>query len=385
MVPLLRSWTTALLTLVGASGVLTPLHAQTFHVFVGTYTGKKSQGIYRLEFDAGTGKLGPAELAAKTTSPSFLAVHPSGSFLVCVNEVGSFAGKKGGGIGAYALDPGTGKLTLLNQQSSVGGGPCHVVFDRSGRCVLAANYGGGSVVAYPLEKDGRIGDRVSFHQHQGSSLNKSRQEGPHAHSINVDGTNRFAVAADLGLDKVLIYRLDPAQGKLTPHEPAFVATPPGGGPRHLAFHPSNRFAYVCNELTSSVSALAFDADKGVFEVLQTISTLPKGYKGKGNSTAEIVVHPSGKFVYCSNRGHDSIAMFRVGADGKLTSLGQEKTRGKTPRNFAVDPTGRFLLAANQSTDTLTVFAIDRASGTLRFTDQTVEVPSPVCVRFAGKK
>src|SRR5262245_31706770 len=267
--------------------------------YVGTYTGKDSKGIYRFAYDPATGRFSDRALAAEVANPSFLAVHPGGRFLFAVGELGQFGGKKGGAVSAFALDPQTGDLKLLNQQSSVGAGPCHLVADRQGKHVLAANYAGGSVCVLPVGADGRLGEASAFVQHKGRGPNKQRQEAPHAHSVNLDAANRFAFVADLGLDQVLIYRYDAARGTLTPHDPPAVAVAAGAGPRHFAFHPNGRNAYVINELDSTITALAYDPDRGALAPLQTVSTLPAG-GARGNSTAEVVVHPSGNFVYGSN-------------------------------------------------------------------------------------
>lgn len=355
-----------------------------FRVYFGTYTSKESKGIYTSVLDLKTGALTPPELAAELRNPSFLAVHPSGKSLYAAGEIGDFQGGKGGAISAFSLDAATGKLVLLNQKSTVGSGPCHVSVDPEGKVVLAANYGGGSVIALKINADGSVADVAEggFVQHKGSSVNKSRQEAPHAHSINPDRAGQFAFAADLGLDKILIYKIDPAAGILTANDPAFAATPAGGGPRHFAFHPAGKYAYVCNEMTSSVTAFTYDATKGALTELHTISTLPEPVKG--NSTAEIQVHPSGKFVYCSNRGHDSLAIFTVDkATGKLTAAGHQKTGGKTPRNFGIDPSGQFILAANQNTHDVFVFRIDPNTGQLTQVGEPVKVGSPVCVKFAS--
>jgi 6-phosphogluconolactonase len=253
--------------------------------------------------------------------------------------------------------------------------------DKEGKNVLVANYGGGSVAALPIQADGRLREASSFIQHKGSSVNPKRQEGPHAHSINLDTANRFACAADLGLDQVLVYQFDATKGTLTPHTPPFAAVAPGAGPRHFAFHPSGRYAYVINEMNSTVTAFTYDAQQGTLKELHTLSTLPAGFKGN-NSTAEVQVHPSGKFLYGSNRGHDSIAIFTIDQDtGRLTAAGHELTQGRTPRNFGIDPTGSYLLAANQATDTIVVFRIDPQTGNLKATGQTVSMPTPVCVKF----
>jgi 6-phosphogluconolactonase len=351
-------------------------------VYVGTYTNsRKSKGIYRLELDLASGKLTSPVLAAETTDPSFLAIHPGRRFLYAVGESGSFRGKKSGVVSAFAIDPKTGDLTLLNNQASEGAGPCHLVVDGAGKHVLAANYGGGSACVVPIEDDGRLGKATAFVQHKGSSVNPDRQKEPHAHSINLDPANRFAFVADLGLDKVLVYRFDKASGTLTPNDPPAAALAPGAGPRHFAFHPTGRHAYVINELDSTVTAFDYDAQRGVLKPVQTVTALPKGFKGK-SWTAEVVVHPSGKFVYGSNRGHDSIAVFSVDAKtGQLTPAGHQSDRIKTPRNFAIDPTGAWLLVANQASDSVIVFRIDPDTGRLEPTGHAAEVPVPVCVRM----
>jgi 6-phosphogluconolactonase len=355
---------------------------RSLFVYVGTYTGPKSKGIYLLRLDAASGALTPLGLAAATESPSFLALHPNGRFLYAVNEVNEFAGQKGGAVSAFAVQPDSGKLRLLNQQSSRGTGPCHLVVDRSGRTVLLANYSGGSVAALPVHADGRLGAATAFIQHKGTGTNPQRQEGPHAHSINVDPGNHFAVAADLGLDKVFVYRFDPTRSMLAPNRDGpWVTVQPGSGPRHFAFHPTGRFGYVINEMACTVTAFAYDAARGLLKELQTISTLPDGVQ-EGYSTAEVQVHPSGKFLYGSNRGHDTIAVFRIDPEtGKLTAVEHQPTQGKTPRNFGIDPTGTFLLAANQDSDTVVVFRIDPRTGRLKATGSGVAVPAPVCVKF----
>ncbi len=315
----------------------------TMRVYVGTYTGRNSQGIYQFDFDTATGKATQPELAGEGVNPSFLALAPSGKFLYSVSEL--TGGKKEGAINAFAIDPATGKLTLLNQQSSGGQGPCHVTVDHTGKFALATNYNSGSVTVLPINDDGTLGASTAFDQHEGTGPNKARQEGPHAHSVNMDPSNRFAIVCDLGLDKVFVYRLN-ADGTLTPHDPPTVQVPAGGGPRHFTFHPNGKFAYVINEMGSTVTVFKWDGDKGTLTEVQTISTLPDGVSLPNNTTAEVQVHPSGKFLYGSNRGHDSIAMFAIDQDtGRLTSLGQVPSGGKTPRHFAIDPTGNWLLAA----------------------------------------
>jgi 6-phosphogluconolactonase len=350
-------------------------------VYVGTYTGSGSKGIYRLDLDPATGALSEPRLAAETVSPSFLAIHPTGRFLYAVGEVDVFDGQKGGGVAAFALDPKTGNLTSLNARPSGGAGPCHLVVDRAGKNVLVANYGGGITAVLPVGPDGRLGERSAFVQHRGSSVNLARQKEPHAHSVNLDAANRFAVVADLGLDKMLVYRFDPAAGTITPNDPPSASLAPGAGPRHFAFHPSGKTAYTINELNSTVTAWAYDADKGVLREIQTISSLPAGFTGT-NYPADVQVHPSGKFVYGSNRGHDSIVAYTVDpGTGHLTLVGHQGHKIKNPRNFGIDPSGRFMLVASQDANTVQSFRIDQNTGALTPTGSSVTVAKPVCVKF----
>jgi 6-phosphogluconolactonase len=357
--------------------------ADPLWVFVGTYTGKTSKGIYRVEFDPATGKLGTPALAAEVRQPSFLAVAPDRKHLFCVCEVNEFHGKKGGGVAGFALDARSGGLKPINQESSVGTGPCYLVCDKAGKHVLVANYGGGSAAVLPVGPDGKLGPASCFVQHTGTGPDKARQEAPHVHSINLDAANRFAVVADLGLDKLFVYRYDPAAGKITPSDSPFVELAPASGPRHLAFHPNGRFAYANEEMASTLTALSYDASKGEFKVLNTLSTLP--VPTKGNSTAETVVHPNGKFVYTSNRGHNSIAIFAIDpATGRIKALGHQGEGVNVPRNFNIDPTGKWMVVANQDGDSLIVFAVDPETGMLKPTGRKVEVGSPVCVKFVPK-
>lgn len=349
-------------------------------VYLGTYTGAKSKGIYLCEFDAETGKLSEPKLVAETVNPTFLALHPDGKHLYAVNEVAKFMGKDAGGITAYSIDEKTGGLTQLNQQHSGGPGPCHLVVDREGKCVLAANYGGGSCCAVVLKADGSLGDVTSFFQHEAKPVPAGgKVRPPRGHSINVSPDNKLAFCADLGRDEVVIYNLDATAGKLTVHEPA-GKTPAGAGPRHFAFHPNGKYAYAINESARTMTAFAFDPAKGTLTELQTISTVPEGFE-KG-STAEVVVHPSGKFVYGSNRGHDSIAVFHCDpATGKLAAAGHQGEGIKTPRNFNIDLTGKWLLVGSQSGDNVAVFKIDQTSGALTPTGNKIEIAAPVCIKF----
>jgi 6-phosphogluconolactonase len=354
-------------------------------VYFGTYSrGTKSKGIYVADVDLEGGTISDVRLAAESDNPSFVAIHPNGKWLYAACEVADFGGAKSGSVAAFSIDDATGKLTLLNHQSTKGGAPCHLVVDRTGKCVLSANYGGGSVCVHPIEADGKLRSASSFVQHQGKSVNPQRQEAPHAHSINVDPANRFAFVADLGLDQILSYQFNPDQGTLAANPSGSAKLKPGAGPRHFSFRPDGRFAFTNNEIHSTVTSFKYDAERGALTEVNTVSTLPAG-SHPGNSTAECLAHPNGRFVYVSNRGHDSIAILSVDAEtGRLAHLGNESTQGKTPRNFSIDPTGKLLLAENQSSDTVVVFKIDSDSGKLSATGCVVEVPTPVCAKFWTK-
>ena len=356
-------------------------------IYFGTYTGPKSQGVYVSHFDGESGALSPPVLAAATTNPSFLALHPAGDFLYAVNEVGTYGGKASGSVTAFAIDRTTGKLASLNQQPTGGADPAHLVVDRSGRDLLVANYTGGSVAVLPIGKDGTLQPASAFIQHTGSSVNAQRQKEPHPHSILLDPTNRFAYVADLGLDKVVIYRFNAAAGSLAANDPPSVAVQAGSGPRHLAMHPTGRFTYLINEIRSTVTAFGSSGSRGGLTELQTISTLAPGKAVMpGYSTAELMMHPSGKFLYGSNRGDDSIVVFAVdGKTGHLTYVQNEPTGGSTPRGFGIDPTGTYLVAANQKSDSVVVFRIDAQSGRLTPTGARIEVGAPVCVTFVPRR
>ncbi len=356
-------------------------------VYVGTYTATlphvtgKAEGIYVYQFAPDSGALTPLSKATGIVNPSFLTLDPQHRYLYAVSEIQESNGQPGGGVSAYAVDAATGGLTFLNQQTTRGTGPCHLSVDKTGQYLLVANYGSGSVAMYPILEDGQLGAMSDFVQHEGSSIDPQRQQGPHAHSIMIDPANRYAFTPDLGMDKVMIYQLDLTNGKLLPNEQPFVQVKPGSGPRHFDFHPSRQYAYVINELGSTVTAFTYDEERGALAEIQTISTLPTGFTGSSH-TADVHVHPSGKFLYGSNRGHDSIAIFTIDeATGKLTATGHEATQGKTPRNFAIDPTGNFLLAANQNTSTVVTFHIDQKSGQLTPTGNVAQVPTPVCLKL----
>ena len=352
-------------------------------VYVGTYTTEQSKGIYAYHFDATTGQLASLGLAAETNNPSFLAVHPNQKFLYAVNETGNFQNQKSGAVSAFAIDRRRGKLTLLNQVASGGADPCYVAVDKTGKYVLVANYSGGSVAVFPVLKGGRLGEATSVLQYQGTGANPERQESPHAHWIDFSPDNRFAIAADLGLDRLDVYRFDSAKGSLVPNHPAVVQLKPGTGVRHFVFHPSARFAYAVSEMDSSVTSFSYDPARGALHELQTISMLPKDFSGK-NDAAEIQVHPNGKFLYASNRGHDSIAVFSIDLKkGTLTPVEYVPTQGKAPRYFAIDPSGSRLFVANQKSGSIVVFQIDPASGRLTSAGQVLDIASPVCVRFVA--
>ncbi len=352
-------------------------------LYVGTYTSGKSEGIYAYRMNVETGEL-KRNGSTKAVNPSFLALHAGSGrrrYLYAVNEVGDFAGKSSGAVSAFSIDSTTGSLNFLNQQASMGADPCHVIVDRTGKFAIVANYSGGSVSVFPIQRNGNLGPASDVVQHHGSSVNKERQEGPHAHCVILDRSNRYAFASDLGLDKVMIYRLDARAGKLRPAKEPWVQLEPGAGPRHLTFHANGKYFYVINELNSTLTAFRYDPLNGTLRSMQTVSTLPADYSG-ANSCADVHLSPSGKFLYGSNRGHDSIVVFAVNENtGQLTYLEHASTGGKTPRNFTIDPTGRFLLAANQQSDSIVTLGIDQQTGRLKPTGYAAEVPAPVCLKF----
>jgi 6-phosphogluconolactonase len=350
-------------------------------VYVGTYTSGKSEGIYLYRLNLSSGELKHFATTKGVKDPSFLAIAPSRRYLYAVNEVEEFAGKKSGAVSAFAIDQRTGELRFLNQQPTLGGAPCYVVVDQTGRFVLAANYVGGNFAVLPVRSDGTLGEATDVKQDLGSSINADRQEGPHAHCIVLDSANRFAYGCDLGTDKIMIYRFDARRGKLIPNGTPSVQVKPGAGPRHLTFHPGGKYAYLINELHATVTAFTHDRVRGNLKEVQTVPTLPKDFNG-ADTSADIHVSPDGRFVYCSNRGHDSIATFKIDPrNGELTFIAHEPTGGKTPRNFAIDPTGTFLLAANQKSDSIVTFRLDPKTGRLAATGHVAEVPSPVCLKF----
>jgi len=352
-------------------------------LYVGTYTqdGSTSKGIYAFRYDAATQEVTSLGLAAETTNPSWVALHPNGRFLYAVNEVQNYNGPNSGGVSAFSVDRATGKLTFLNEVASRGADPCYITVDQSGKYILVANYTGGSIAAFPISADGKLGKASAFVQHTGHGLNPKRQEAPHAHSIDLSPDEHFAFVDDLGLDELLVYKFDKSKGSLKPNNPPFAKLDAGAGPRHFALHPSGKFAYVVSEMASTVTAFSVDLKAGVLHRSQSISTLPDDFKGE-NDDAEIVVHPSGKFLYASNRGHDSITVFAIdAAKGTLTVVEHASTKGKTPRNFAIDPTGTLLFAENQQSNNIVIFRIDEKTGKLTPTGKVLEVGQPVCIKF----
>jgi 6-phosphogluconolactonase len=364
-------------------GALAQPGAGELLVYFGTYTRENSKGVYVSRLDLSSGTLSAPQLAAETTNPSFLAVHPTRPFLYAVNEVGTFEGKPSGSVSAFAIDHASGTLTFLNRQPSAGADPAHLVVDKAGRHVLVANYTGGNVAVLPIDADGRLKPATAVVQHTGSSVDPARQKEPHAHGVTFDPANRLAYVADLGLDRVQIYRFDAAKGSLTGADPKFAAVRPGSGPRHVTIHPGGGFTYVINEMSCTITVFRVDSKSGGLLELQTVSTLPVGQAVEtGYSTAEIMVHPSGRFLYGSNRGHNTIAMFAIdAASGKLAAVQHEPTQGSTPRGFGIDPSGAYLVVGNQRSDSVVVFRIDRQTGRLAPTGQEIEVDSPVSVEF----
>ena len=370
-----------------------------FWVYVGTITTRDSKGIYLYRLDAASGELEAVGLAAELPNPTFLAIHPQGRFLYSVTEFREAGGRHDGSVSAFSIAPKTGRLTFLNRQSSCGAGPCHVSVDPAGRFAFAANYGSGGAVMFPIQGDGRLGAATGVVQHHGSSVNPKRQSGPHAHSITPSPDGRFALVADLGTDRIMVYRLDVSTGGLLPNDPPYAAIKPGAGPRHLAFHSTRPFVYLINELDNTMTVFAWDAPRGALRELQAISTLPQDFHGI-NTCADVHVAPSGRFLYGSNRGHDSIAIFRINeSSGTISALGHQSVLGKGPRNFAIDPTGGWLLAANTGRgegspvadgplppedECIVAFRIDSTTGQLSPTGRKAALSVPSCVKLLAQ-
>ncbi len=347
--------------------------------FVGTYTNTGSKGIYTLRMNGDTGELTEVSAASGVENPSFVALGPSNTHLYAVGEVDDFDGA--GAIASFSVNSATGELTEINQQSTGGPGPCHLMVDSTGSLVIVTNYGGGSVAVLPINDDGSLGELSDFIQHEGSSINPNRQEQAHAHSVNIDSSNSRAYVCDLGLDRVIVYDIDHAIGKLTPSAQPYIETVAGAGPRHFDFHPSGKFVYVINELGMTI-ALYDVGETGSLTPVQTVPTLPEGTETQARySTADIHVSPDGKYVYGSNRGHESLVIYAIDqSTGKMIYVGHQSTLGEEPRNFAITPDGEFLLAENQNSGTIVTFKRE-SDGTLTATGSVIDVPAPVCIQF----
>jgi 6-phosphogluconolactonase len=357
------------------------------YVYVGTYSQHyghvdgKGKGIYIFTYNPADGGLSPVAVADALPDPAYLALAPNRRYLYAVNEAPSIDGQPGGGVSAFAIDPASGMLTFLNRQPSHGALPCFLTVDATGAMLIVVNHDGPSTVAYPILPDGSIGEASCIIPHVGASHQPDHPGVAHPHSVNLDSTNRFAVVCDKGLDQIITYRLDPAAGRLLPNDPPFIAVHGGTAPRHLAFHPSERFAFVTNEVGSTVTSFAFDRETGAFREIATLSMVPDSFSGR-NHTSDIRIHPNGKFVYAANRGHDSVASFAVDdTTGHLTPLGHTPTQGWS-RHLRFDPAGRFLLVANQNANTIVPFEADPENGSLRPTGAVTETPTPVCIQFA---
>ncbi len=366
--------------------------AATCLVYVGTYTdwelfgpprrnppGERSKGIYAFRFDLERGELTPLGVAAETDNPTYVTFAPSGKVLYATNEIYRFEGKETGTVSAFAIDATTGRLTFLNRVISHGTGACHAVVDRTGANLLVANFGSGSAAVLPLAADGRLREASAVVQDTGAGPNP-RQATPHAHAFNLTPDNRLALVSEFGTDRLAVYRFDSTKGSLTPAEPSHVSLKPGSAPRHLAFHPNGTLAYSMNEIDNTVTALSYDATRATLMPLETVSTLPADFTGR-NTAAEVIAHPSGKFLYASNRGHHSIAVFAIAPDGRLRPVAHVPCGGRTPRGYAVDPTGRWLIVGNQDSHSIAVFALDPVTGIPQPTGRTAEVRTPVGVKF----
>ncbi len=354
-------------------------------VYVGGYTKGKAKGIFVFSMNPKTGALTAIGTGPDVENASFLAIHPNHKYLYAVNETQNFEGKSSGSVSSYSIDPSTGGLTFINEKASGGADPCHLTIDSSGKCVIVANYTGGSTEVLPIGDDGSLGDPSCFVQHTGNSVDTARQEAPHAHSAIIDPTGKYVMVCDLGTDHIVVYKFDRASGAIDASGLVPGTVAPGSGPRHLVFHQDGKHLFVINEMKSTVTAFNYDSSTGSMSAYQTISTLPAGYNGS-TTCAEIALSADGKFLYGSNRGHDSIAIYAVSAvDRKLTLVGIEPTGGKVPRNFAIDPSGKYLIAANQQTNNLVVFKRDAHSGKLTPTGATTAVTAPVSVVYLQQK
>ncbi|MCF8239809.1 MAG: lactonase family protein [Melioribacteraceae bacterium] len=354
------------------------LVAQNQTLFIGTYAKAEDPGIFIYEFND-EGKLTFLNSFGGIENPSYLAIDKSNQYLYAVGETMNYNGSNSGSVSAFKIDGENINLEIINKVSSEGGAPCYLSVDDKSRFVFTANYMGGNAAIFPVNNDGSLESASGIVQHNGSSINKSRQEAPHVHYINLDKQNKFAYAVDLGIDKIMIYEIDFKNGKLILS--GMVDTEPGAGPRHLTFHPNKRFAYVINELNSTITHFEYNEENGQLTVIKSYKTLPDDF-ADNNQCADIHVHPSGKFLYGSNRGHNSIVIYEINeTTGELNLVGYESTRGDWPRNFTFDNTGKFLLAANQNSGNIIVFKLDEQTGMLSFTGEEIKIDSPVCLKF----
>ncbi|UFH55598.1 lactonase family protein [Spirosoma sp. KNUC1025] len=371
---------TLLMSLLAGMSITAQAQSTKEIMYVGTYSVRGSEGIYVFEFDRKAGAMQQIQSVSNGKNPSFLAIHPSGNYLYSVNE----GPDKLGGASAYAIDKATGKLQFLNSQSTLGGGPCHVSIDKTGRTAFVSNYGGGSLAVFPISSNGQLSAASDSVQDAGTGPNAQRQEKPHVHSATLAPDNRFLYVADLGTDKLNIFDIDVTNSKVKPASTPYATVKPGSGPRHFTFHPNGKYAYLVEELTSTVAVFSRNAQTGALTLLDdNVKTLPDGFSGQ-NTSADIHIDPSGKFLYQSNRGANTLAIFAIGNDGKLTKIGDQPTEGKTPRNFLIDPKGDFVFVAHQDSDNITIFKRDQKTGKLTYTGQSVKVPAAVCVIMARR-
>lgn len=380
----MKRYLSAATFLVGIFSLMT-LHAQSQKpkeiIYVGTYSVRGSKGIYVYQFDRAKGKLNPIQMVETPASPTFLAIHPSGKFLYSVNRGAIDEMKNSGSVSAFSIDQKTGKLTLLNQRPSYGTDPCHISIDNSGKWAFISNYTEGNFIVLPIFDDGLLGSSADSRKHMGSSVNPDRQKKPFVHSAIVSADNRFVLVADLGTDKIHNYKLNASNGRIDDAKQPFIAVKPGCGPRHMEFHPNGSYLYIAEELTSTVGVFSYDKASGALTVkADSIPSLPADFRGK-NTAADVHVHPNGKYLYMSNRGHNSLAMYSIDKDGMIKLIGQQDTKGKTPRNFMIDLKGEFIMVGHQDTDNIMIFKIDPKTGKLRFTGNQANVPSPVCLKM----
>ncbi|AUD03121.1 lactonase family protein [Spirosoma pollinicola] len=369
-----------LITVLIGAGLTAQAQSGKERMYVGTYSLRGSEGIYVFEFDRKAGTMQPIQAVSNAKSPSFLAFHPNGNYLYSVNE----GADKLGGVSSYAIDKATGKLQFLNGQSSLGGGPCHISVDQTGKTAFVSNYGGGSLAVLPINADGKLSAPTDSVQDIGTGPNTQRQERAHVHSATLAPDNRFVYVADLTTDKLNIFDVDAKASKIKPATTPYATVKPGSGPRHFTFHPNGKYAYLVEELTSTVAVFSRDAKTGALTLLEdNVKTLPADFTGQ-NTSADIHIDPSGKFLYQSNRGANTLAIFAIGTDGKLTKVGDQPTEGKTPRNFLIDPKGEFIFVAHQDSDNITIFRRDQKTGKLTYTGQSVKVPAPVCILMTAR-